>query len=76
VLDTLVLEQVAEAWEIAVPEAEVDAYVVAEAQRLNLPPGEHKANLAKEKKLDDLRHSARISSTIDEMIRRSGGEVE
>jgi len=76
VLDTLVLEQLAEAWEIKVPEAEVDAYVIAEAQRLNLPPGEHKANLAKEKRLDDLRHSARMSSTIDEMIRRAGGEVK
>jgi trigger factor len=76
VLDMLVLEQLAETWEIGVPEAEVDAVVAAEAQRLRVPPGEHKANLAKEGKLDDLRHSARISATIDEMIRRAGVEVE
>ena len=76
VLDELVLDQLAEAWEIGEREAEVDAYVAAEAQRLGIPPGEHKANLAKEGKLDSLRHSAVISATIDEMIRRAGGEVD
>jgi trigger factor len=76
ILDMLVLEQLAESWEIAVPESEVDAYIAAEARQRGIPPGEHKANLAKERKLDDLRSSARISSTIDEMIRRAGGEVD
>jgi trigger factor len=76
VLDMLVLEQLADEWEIVVPEADVDAYIAAEARQRGIPPGEHKANLAKERKLDDLRGSARISSTIDEMIRRAGGEVE
>jgi len=75
-LDMLVLEQLAEAWEIPVPEAEVDAHVASEAARLDIPPAEHKANLAKEDKLDGLRHSAKISATINEMIRRAGGEVE
>ena len=72
----LVLEQLAEAWETPVPEAEVDAHVASEAARLDIPPAEHKANLAKEDKLDGLRHSAKISATINEMIRRAGGEVE
>jgi trigger factor len=76
VLDMLVLEQLAEAWQIPVPEAEVDGYVAAEAQRMGVPPAEHKANLAKENKLDGIRHSARISATANEMIRRAGGEVD
>jgi trigger factor len=76
VLDTLVLEQLAESWEIPVPEAEVDAYVAQEAARLSVPPAEHKANLAAEKKLERIRHAARIAATVDEMIRRAGGEVE
>ena len=76
VLDMLVLEQLAEAWEIAVPEAEVDAYVASEARQSGIPPAEHKANLAKEDKLDGIRNSARISATINEMIRRAGGEVD
>jgi hypothetical protein len=54
----------------------VDAYITAEARQRGIPPGEHKANLAKERKLDDLRHSARISAAVDEMIRRAGGEVD
>ena len=76
VLDMLVLEQLADDWQIAVPEAEVDAYINLEARQHGIPPGEHKANLAKEHKLEELRGSARISATVDEMIRRAGGEVE
>ena len=76
VLDTLVLEQLAEAWEMPVPETEVDAYVAAEAARLEVPPAEHKANLASEQKLERIRHAARVAATVDEMIRRAGGEVE
>lgn len=76
VLDGLILEQLADEWQIPVPEAEVDAVITAEASRLGLPPAEHKANLAKEERLADLRHSARISATIEEMIRRAGGEVD
>lgn len=76
VLDMLVLEQLAEAWEIAVPEAEVDGYIASEAHRMGIPPAEHKANLAKENKLDGIRHSARITTTANEMIRRAGGEVD
>ena len=72
----MVLEQLAEAWEVAVPESDVDSYVAAEATRLGLPPAEHKANLAAEKKLERVRHGARIAATVDEMIRRAGGEVE
>jgi trigger factor len=76
VLDMLVLEQLADDWQIAVPEAEVDGYINLEARQRGIPPGEHKANLAKEHKLEELRGSARISATVDEMIRRAGGEVE
>jgi trigger factor len=76
VLDTLILEQLAESWEIPVPESEVDAYIAAEAARQGLPPAEHKANLAAERKLERIRHAARIAATVDEMIRRAGGEVE
>ncbi len=76
VLDTLVLEQLAETWETPVPEAEVDAYVATEAARHGVPPAEHKANLAAERKLERVRHAARVAATVDEMIRRAGGEVE
>ncbi|MEJ2581280.1 MAG: trigger factor [Acidobacteriota bacterium] len=76
VLDTLILEQLAENWDQPVPEAEVDAYVAAEAARQGAPPAEHKANLAAEGKLERVRHAARIAATVDEMIRRAGGEVE
>jgi len=76
VLDTLVLEQLAESWEVPIPESEVDAYIAAEAGRHRVPPAEHKANLAAEGKLERIRHAARIAATVDEMIRRAGGEVE
>jgi trigger factor len=76
VLDTLILEQLAESWEIPIPEAEVDAYIASEAGRHSVPPAEHKANLAAEGKLERVRHAARIAATVDEMIRRAGGEVE
>jgi trigger factor len=76
VLDTLLLEQLAESWEVPVPEAEVDAYVATEAARAGIPPAEHKANLAAENKLERIRHAAKVAATVDEMIRRAGGEVE
>jgi trigger factor len=76
VLDTLILEQIAHQWETPVPEPEVDAYIAAEAARLGVPPAEHKANLAADDRLERVRHGARIAATVDEMIRRAGGEVE
>jgi trigger factor len=76
VLDTLILEQLAHEWETPVPEPEVDAYIAAEAARLGVPPAEHKANLAADNRLERVRHGARIAATVDEMIRRAGGEVE
>ena len=76
VLDTLILEQLAETWETPVPEAEVDAYVATEAARNGVPPAEHKANLAAERKLERVRHAARVAATVDEMIRRAGGGEE
>lgn len=76
VADNLVLEQLAMEWETPVPESEVDAFVQAEASRLGIPPAEHKANLAAEEKLEQIRHAARMTSVVDEMIRRAGGEVE
>jgi FKBP-type peptidyl-prolyl cis-trans isomerase (trigger factor) len=76
VADNLILEQLAREWEVGVPEAEVDAYVAAEATQLGIPPAEHKANMAAEDKLDQIRHAARLTAVVDEMIRRAGGEVE
>jgi trigger factor len=76
VLDTLVLEQLADAWEMDVPESDVDAFIASEAGQLGIPPAEHKANLAREGKLDGVRHAARISATVEELIRRAGGEEE
>jgi trigger factor len=76
VLDTLALEHLAGEWGVKVPEAEVDAYVRSEAQRLGIPPAEHKANLAKEHRLEGVRHGALMAATVDELIRHAGGEVE
>jgi len=76
VADNLVLEQLAMKWETSVPESEVDAYIETEASQLGIPPAEHKANLAAEEKLEQIRHAARMTSVVDEMIRRAGGEVE
>ena len=75
VLDTLVLEQLTHTWNTPVPEAEVDAYIAAEAAKHGVPPAEHKANLAAEQKLERVRHASRVAATVDEMIRRAGGEV-
>jgi len=75
-LDTLVLEQLAEAWEVRVPEEEVDAYVRSQASQAGIPPAEHKANLAKEGRLDGVRNAARLASTVNELIRRCGGEAD
>jgi trigger factor len=76
VLDNLVLAQLADDWQMAVPEATVEALIRAEASRRGIPATEHKANLAKQDALDDLRHAARIAATVDELIRRAGGEVD
>ena len=60
----------------ATPEAEVDAYIAADAQQHGVPPAEQKATLAAEEKLDAIRHAARLTSVVDEMIRRAGGGVD
>jgi len=76
VADNLILEQLAMEWETKVPESEVDAYIAAEASQQDVPPAEHKANLIAEEKLESIRHAARLTSVVDEMIRRAGGEEE
>lgn len=76
VLDDLVLEQLADAWEIEVPEETVELIVREQAERLGVPPGEHRADLVKDHRIDELRHAARMSATVDELLRRAGGEVE
>jgi FKBP-type peptidyl-prolyl cis-trans isomerase (trigger factor) len=76
VADNLILEQLAMEWETPVPETEVDAYIAAEAAQQGIPPAEHKASLAAEDKLDAIRHAARLTLVVDEMIRRAGGEVK
>ena len=61
VLDDLILEQLADDWQVAVPEERSRTYVAGRGAPLGLPPAEHKANLAKEEKLDAIRHSRRGS---------------
>jgi len=76
VLDDLVLEQLAEAWEIEVPDETVEAIIRDQAEHLGVPPGEHRADLVKDHRIDELRHAARMSAAVDELLRRAGGEVE
>ncbi len=76
VLDSLILEQLADQWEIEIPEDDVQAYIEADARKKGVPPAEHMANLSKDGQLDGIRHAARLSATVDELIRRVGGEVE
>ncbi len=73
-MDTLILEQLADEWQIEVPEEEVDAYVRGEAARLGAPPAEHKATLAREGKLEGIRDAARLAAVVDRLIRGAGGE--
>jgi trigger factor len=75
VADNLILEQLAVKWKTSVPEAEVEAYIAADASRLGIPPTEHKANLVAEEKLESVRHAALLTAVVDEMIRQAGGEV-
>ena len=75
VADNLILEQLAVKWKTPVPEAEVEAYIAADASRLGIPPTEHKANLAAEEKIESIRHAALLTAVVDEMIRQAGGEV-
>lgn len=76
VLDSLVLEQLGEEWATEVPEDEVNSFLQEDARRRGVPVAEHTANLEKEGRLDEIRHAARVSATVDELIRRAGGEVE
>jgi trigger factor len=76
VLDDLVLEQLADAWEIEVPDETVETIIRDQAERLGVPPGEHRADLVKDHRIDELRHAARLSATVDELLRRAGGEVD
>ncbi len=73
-MDTLILEQLADEWQIEVPEEEVDAYVRGEAARLGAPAAEHKATLAREGKLEGIRDAARLAAVVDRLIRSAGGE--
>lgn len=74
VLDTLVLEQLGDSWDVEVPEDDVNAYIASEAQQKGIPPGEHKANLAKENRLDSLRHAALMAAIVSELLLRAGAE--
>ena len=76
VADNLIIEQLAMKWKTPVPEAEVEAYIAADASRLGVPPTEHKANLVAEEKLESIRHAALLTAVVDEMIRQAGGEVD
>lgn len=76
VLDSLILDQLGEEWGTEVPEDDVNSFLQEEARRRGVPVAEHTANLEKEGRLDEIRHAARVSATVDELIRRAGGEVE
>jgi len=76
VLDTLVLEQLGNAWDIEVPENDVEAYIAGEAQQKGIPPAEHRANLIKEDRLEGLRNAARMAAIVSELLRRAGAEEE
>ena len=53
-----------------------ESIVREQAERLGVPPGEHRADLVKDHRLDELRHAARMSATVDELLRRAGAEVD
>ncbi len=76
VLDDLVLEQLAEEWQVPVAEETVASVIRDQAARLHLPPAEHRANLEKEGRLGELRHAVRMAATVGELIRRAGGGDE
>ena len=77
VLDDLVLEQLADAWEIAVPEETVDADhpraggTARRPARRSTGPTWPRSTVSR-----SCAHAARMSATVDELIRRAGGEVE
>jgi trigger factor len=75
VLDMLILDQLADEWDVEAEEM-LEELIRAQAGQLGVPPAEHKTNLAREEKLDGIRYSVRISATVKEMIRRAGGEDE
>ncbi len=75
-LDRLVLEQLAEDWEIPVPEEDVEAYIRQEAGRAGVPVGEHRARLAAEGRLEGIRKAARLTKVVDRLIEMAGGEVD
>jgi len=76
VLDTLVLEQLGDTWEVEVPEDDVQAYIAGEAQQQGIPPGEHKANLIKENRFESLRHAALMAAIVSELLKRTGAEED
>lgn len=76
VLDTLVLEQLGDQWQMEVPENDVDAYIAGEAQQKGIPPAEHKANLIKESRLESLRHASLMASIVSELLKRAGAEED
>ncbi len=76
VLDTLVLEQLGDTWEVEVPEDDVHAYIAGEAQQKGIPPGEHKANLIKENRFESLRHAALMAAIVSELLKRAGAEED
>lgn len=76
VLDTLILEQLGDTWEVEVPEDDVHAYIAGEAQQKGIPPGEHKANLIKENRFESLRHGALMAAIVSELLKRAGAEED
>ncbi len=75
-LDRLVLEQLAEEWELPVPEEDVEAYIRQEAARAGVPVGEYRAKLVAEGRLEGIRRAARLTKVVDRLIEMAGGEED
>lgn len=75
-LDRLVLEQLAEKWEVATPEEDVEAYIAQEAARSGVPVGEHRARLESEGRMEGIRRAAQLTKVVDRLIETAGGETD
>ncbi len=73
VVDMLILNQLAEEWQISADE-QLDRVVQLQAERIGIPAPEHRANLKKQGKLDEMSYNLRLAGAVSELIRRAGGE--
>ncbi len=76
VVDRLILEQLAADWGVEVPQEEIEEYLRMEATRQNVPLAELRDKFTKEGQLADMQQHARAGATVQELIRRVGGEID